>query len=73
MSFMMLCVSMYIGDTHSKTKLCVPSYYTIRSNTSRHCILVKVLDRYISTPIYIGRYDDVANVSYRQNSANRYR
>jgi len=31
------------------------------------------LDRCISTLIYIGRYDNVANVSYRQNSADIYR
>jgi len=30
------------------------------------------LDRYIGMPIYIRRYDDVANVSYRQNSADIY-
>jgi len=28
------------------------------------------LDQCIGTPIYIGRYDDVADVSYRQNSAD---
>jgi len=31
------------------------------------------LNQCISTTIYIGRYDDVANVSYQQNSANTYR
>jgi len=31
------------------------------------------LDRCISTPIYISRYDDVADVSYQQNSADKYR
>jgi len=31
------------------------------------------LNRCIGTPIYIGRYDDVANVSYRQNSTDIYR
>ena len=31
------------------------------------------LDRCIGTPIYIGRYDNVAYVSYRQNSADIYR
>jgi len=33
------------------------------------------LDRRIGTPIYISRYDDVADVSdrYRQNSADIYR
>jgi len=31
------------------------------------------LDRCIGMPIYIGRYDDVADVSYRHNSADRYR
>jgi len=30
------------------------------------------LDRCIGTPIYIGRYDDVADVSYRQNFADTY-
>jgi len=30
------------------------------------------LDRCIGMPIYIGRYDDVADVSHRQNSANIY-
>jgi len=30
------------------------------------------LDQCIGTPIYIGRYDDVADVSYRQNSADIY-
>jgi len=30
------------------------------------------LDRCISTPTYIGRYDNVADVSYRQNSADIY-
>jgi len=32
-----------------------------------------LLDRCIGTPTYIGRYDDVADVPYRQNSADIYR
>jgi len=31
------------------------------------------LDRCFGTPIYIGRYNHVADVSYRQNSADIYR
>jgi len=30
------------------------------------------LNQCIGTPIYIGRYDDVADVSYRQNSTDIY-
>jgi len=30
------------------------------------------LDRCSSMPIYIGQYDDVADVSYQQNSADIY-
>jgi len=39
-------------------------------NTS---VLILELDRCIGTPIYIGRYDDVADVSYLQNFADIYR
>jgi len=35
--------------------------------------MILELDQRFGTAIYIGRYDDVANVSYRQNSADTYR